>query len=202
MEDKIYITCASIQAVKSSLFRAHFSAFIWLTDKQLRNVIISFMHGFVRLPNFFGFMYNVPAFRPMLLRWTHQSRIQSNTALTKIVAAKEWPQPFLTWGEWHLIFKKKKKKAQNAIDIKELKVTSTYISNQFGWIRLAQQWPSLKISFYIYIYFQRIPMDTYTKSAKWYFPMVSTHKRLVWGVWQHEFCFSYRILKWVKSVKG
>lgn len=43
-----------MQALKRSFCPTQFSLFIWLRDKQLRNVIISSMQGLAILPNFLG----------------------------------------------------------------------------------------------------------------------------------------------------
>ena len=59
-------TWAAMQAFSCSLKRAHFSSLLLLRDKQLRNDVISFMHGLFNPPNFFTLIRSWPAFRPIM----------------------------------------------------------------------------------------------------------------------------------------
>lgn len=60
------LTWASMQAFNCDFCRPHFSSLPWFRARQLRNVIISFIQGFWRFPNFFGLIYKVPAFLPII----------------------------------------------------------------------------------------------------------------------------------------
>lgn len=58
-------TCPFIQTLRRFFCFSQLSSLHLLRAMQLRNVTISFIHGFAIPPSFFGFMYKFPAFLPM-----------------------------------------------------------------------------------------------------------------------------------------
>lgn len=66
------LTSWSTQEFRSSTCFKHFSSLFLLRARQFRNAVISFIQAFCWAPppNFLGFMYKLPDFRPILSSWT------------------------------------------------------------------------------------------------------------------------------------